>query len=551
MNNYPFISLTRKGENNSKIESAFNTLTGDFLDGWKVLNFGNAFVLSKDNKYLYYSKSGERIPISDISKSTKGVEVFIDSKSGKYGLRRGDDIIQPAKYKPGYCGPAWYKDCIILGDSISPDIKKSYTLFNADGEIIYSDSSVNTSFFISESCLLLTKYIGSYNTGNQSVLDFNGNEIDALRNLDLYEIAKGWLYIFNTPDGDKLYSMKSGKVYPAKHALVSGNIIRYDDGKNKYILNPTNEKLYGPYSLLGEYNDGLVKVEKGGHKYFVSENGKEFSIPDKWSVGEFSEGVCKITDENMVHGYIYNPLGYGNYRYNQKSVDSDKNTIMSLSNSAEDAFKNKEYGKAKDICFTIIMADPMNINALNNYAASIYNLGYYEEALSAIQKSLLLDAENEYALSLQKAALSKISQNASTQDENEYEEVSSSISIWEALGRFGEVLEQSLNRSGNGGTRQIHNTNTALSNTSTSLISNSNNSTSSSSLDYKSQYQNWERIAERHYNSITNMGSVSHSKYTHMKRSFREAQKEMARIRREAAKNGINIPQSRWETHNI
>lgn len=83
---------------------------------------------------------------------------------------------------------------------------------------------------------------------------------------------------------------------------------------------------------------------------------------------------------------------------------------------------------------------------------------------------------------------------------------------------------------------------------------------------YQSQYQRWENLAERHYNSITNTGlrsttnsgehngkagSMSASNYTQQKKAFRQAQREMARIRTKAAKEGVNIPQSKWKTATI
>lgn len=87
----------------------------------------------------------------------------------------------------------------------------------------------------------------------------------------------------------------------------------------------------------------------------------------------------------------------------------------------------------------------------------------------------------------------------------------------------------------------------------------------SSGGSYQTQYKRWENLAERHYNSITNTGaratvngehsgtagSMSPSNYTQQKKAFRQAQREMARIRTKAAKDGVNIPQSRWETATI
>ena len=90
---------------------------------------------------------------------------------------------------------------------------------------------------------------------------------------------------------------------------------------------------------------------------------------------------------------------------------------------------------------------------------------------------------------------------------------------------------------------------------------------SGSSGNYQSDYSKWETLAERHYNSLTNIGSsrtdsdgskngtagkdVSSGNYVSMKKSFREAQKQMARIRHKAAKAGITIAQSKWETATV
>lgn len=79
----------------------------------------------------------------------------------------------------------------------------------------------------------------------------------------------------------------------------------------------------------------------------------------------------------------------------------------------------------------------------------------------------------------------------------------------------------------------------------------------------ESQYRQWENRAKANYNSLTNLGStykkngkdvsgttgqgMSSSNYTQMKKSLREAQQEMKKIRQKASKSGINIPKSQYE----
>ena len=43
-------------------------------------------------------------------------------------------------------------------------------------------------------------------------------------------------------------------------------------------------------------------------------------------------------------------------------------------------------------------------------------------------------------------------------------------------------------------------------------------------------------------------GSMNTGNYVNMKKALREAQDEMAKIRRSASGAGVNIPQSKWET---
>lgn len=77
------------------------------------------------------------------------------------------------------------------------------------------------------------------------------------------------------------------------------------------------------------------------------------------------------------------------------------------------------------------------------------------------------------------------------------------------------------------------------------------------------QYKQWENRAKADYNSLTNLGarvkkdgkdaggttgqSMSSSNYTSMKKSLREAQSEMKKIRQKASKQGIKINKSEYE----
>lgn len=89
-------------------------------------------------------------------------------------------------------------------------------------------------------------------------------------------------------------------------------------------------------------------------------------------------------------------------------------------------------------------------------------------------------------------------------------------------------------------------------------------STQKSGGNYESMYRMWENRARSNYNSLTNLGtkvktkkgknvkgstrqSMNTTNYTSMKRSLREAQQSMSRIRREASSQGITIMKSEYE----
>ena len=92
-------------------------------------------------------------------------------------------------------------------------------------------------------------------------------------------------------------------------------------------------------------------------------------------------------------------------------------------------------------------------------------------------------------------------------------------------------------------------------------------SSSASNMNYLSQYQNWERRAKANYDSLVKLGysvkdkkgnrtggtgqRISSSNYTQMKKFLREAQREMQKIRLKAAKAGVSIQKSNWETATV
>lgn len=131
-----------------------------------------------------------------------------------------------------------------------------------------------------------------------------------------------------------------------------------------------------------------------------------------------------------------------------------------------------------------------------------------------------------------------------------------------------EEFNQKMDRIANIGTSIINSITTAISNPGNEQYASFglSDETAGGSGNYQAMYEKWERRAEKHYKSMTKSGRSKESKqeasgstgskmsggnFVAQKRSFREAQKEMKKIREKARKAGVIIEQSKWETATI
>lgn len=131
----------------------------------------------------------------------------------------------------------------------------------------------------------------------------------------------------------------------------------------------------------------------------------------------------------------------------------------------------------------------------------------------------------------------------------------SSLSAWsDALGVANSVFSPSNTPASSTTqftTSTVPNTNTSISGAQFEVNGISNESTSSkNSGNYEIMYRNWESRVESCYNSLMSASSTA-STYTSQKRSFNEAQRKMKGIRAEAARQGVIISPSSWETATV
>lgn len=552
---YPFLSLTKKEPRETH---TYNVATQTFYDNTCAFRVKDNYVLPFNGKLKVFDPQGEPVDESKFAQSSKGIEVFRNSTTGKYGLRnaRTKAVVVPAKYKSSnkWDNPLWIGDIVCLYDSLSPKEKFIETVFNSAGKQI---TKADSGFYISYNpdFICYTDF-NSGNPVNYRYFDYKGNENLSLKGTCCYDIAPGLYY---DSGNHRITDIRKGAtIENAKLGTVKDGMLRYSDiEKNcSFYKNLSTGAVFGPYDNAEDFNEGVAVASKNGKKIIVDKSGHEFIFPETIEIEGFlfSEGVIRAYDKDKsIYGYIYNPFGHGGWTYNQESGQISDYAYKNLINEAQALFDEGKYASAMNKYYQLMMLRPDDNTNFDNYACCLYNLGNYDEALTAVDVSIQYWPDNSYALNLRNKIVEAL---RTDNDENEDDTSSESYSVWDALGNFANALATTFG----GGQANAY----------TPYYGSGNISSQKSSVgggNYQSQYDNWERLAERHYNSLTNLGysstsssgkkhgsaggRVSSGNYIQMKRSLREAQSNMRRIRREAASNGVTITQSRWETATV
>lgn len=538
----------------------FSTYNFPFINNINILNGkrytgtiskkGDIFVIwnltEKGQNNLYFDKNGNELNTTSLSKSSKGL-VFFKGENDKYGFKNADTgkIITPPQYD-GAPFDIWIKDHIIVYTS------KGFALINANGKIVIEAGQLD----YQDDYILSLTFEPKMMSGLYSL---TGEEIIPTKYDYIFNIVDDW-YHCKSDDGDIAFNIKTKKTYSGKYFTYSDGMIKVsqEDGGYYYINPATGNRLADTYEYAHDFSEGLAVVTKEGDDYkrIIDKQGKmilreteDFKIEGNI----FSEGVI-ATSYKYDYCYMYNPLGHGDYVYNQRGATNK--TIDIWFKEGLDAMNKKRYSEAKEIFYRIIMNDPDNGMAINNYGVCLDNMGYKEEALEAFTMAFDINPDNKLAKNNMELTKKELLQQQE-QTETEAEE-SNSGTFWDALASFGNVLGQ---MAGNY-------TGQNADNSYSSGYSGYNNSSSSDNASsYQTQYSKWESIAERHYNSITNTGfrvrdrqgnrgggamqGMNSGNYVQMKKSFRDAQRQMRNIRNNAKRHGVTITQSKWETATI
>lgn len=521
----------------------------DGKDYGTIYKSGSAFHTPIWNTPVYYfDQDGYPIEKPKLI-SDKGLEVFSADK--KYGIRNASTkkvILQPIY---SYCeSQMWVDERVILGDGAN-----EYLIDGAGNIILKALGMLSFEYTPIGKFISLIKIEGrdSYT----SLYSLDGKNLVPPTNGYIEPLDFGWFICYNKGiTGNYMINAKTGRKYDGKYFSYSDGMIRVTDnnGKGCYYVNAeTGDRLPNNYETAYDFSEGLAVVTIDGKKSVIDKQGNQiFTEQDNFEIkgDKFSEGVLGVrSDYNNC--YVYNPYQDQNkYTYRQDGIKSKiSDRYFYLGN---EALKNKEYAKAKEYFYIIMMNDPQNSSAINNYGVCLNNLGYKEEALEAYQMATDIDPDNTIAKDNAKSLKEEI---------KVYKRENRSNTFWNALESFGNLLGQMSNALSGG------NSSYTPSNYSFGGDDLSGTSGNQSASYYQTQYAKWESLAERHYNSITNLGikvrdskgnrsgstlqSMGGGRYVQMKQQFREAQRQMRNTRLNAKNKGFTIPQSKWETATI
>lgn len=552
-NDYHFPFVDYYLPNNGR--ETINIQTGERFES--CVTKGGIAICDRDGINYYFTLEGEPIDKNKYKRSSKGVLIFQDAITQKYGFKSPNgDILIDAKYE--VYDDIWLDDRVIL--------------YNDDGEVVVNNqgkiilSNKNGRGFSSEG-----KYIWDEDDDNSSLTlyDSSGKKLSKFHGKRVYDTGHSeWFKIDIGNDKEIAYDARHNKQYKdVKYVTYKeGTIeIHKEDDTYYYYNADTGKEIAGPLENSWGFHEGLAVVKRVGAQYYevIDINGRILMRgSNKYRIAGnfFSEGVISVEEDN-VYNYIYNPLGHKDYVYNQSNY-SDR-TIAQWNKLGHEAFEKKQYATAKDYYYRVMMNDPTNVNAVINYGAALGNMGYYDEAIESCRIALDIDPDNQLAkdnlrINLDNKRKEEERQQQAVEEERE-ERSTKSSTFWDALGNFANILSSVA-----GGT-SVYQPYSSFSLDADYSPSYSNSG--GSNHDYQSEYNRWANLAQRHYNSLTNLGyrvkhkdgsrsggtlsSMSGSKYVQMKKSLRDAQHEMQRIRRKAAQNGVTITPSTWETATV
>lgn len=537
-----------------------STFTFPYIMGVNVLNGkrynnirinGNYFtqvnVTEKGLTETYFDKFGNIIYPKELV-SSKGIELFSNpSNNFIYGFRdsKTKKVIVPPTYN-GVFTKIWTNDRMIL------EKQGKLVLLNEYGKEISFE--IAPKGFIPQ---FHKKFIAIYGDSYE-IYDYSGKYITSTKNFnEVKDDDNNWISIEGSSK-NYIYNLIRGTKVEGIYCSCSDNMIKMRNENDLffYVDAKTGRKLDIIARYAADFSEGLAQITSiEGNSKIIDKNGNTvltFNEDFRCTGKKFSEGVLGVYKTGAGFCYMYNPIRKSQIPYNQKYGNKyiqDKWFDLGMK-----YLNSKKYAEAKEYFYRVMMNDPQNSPAINNYGVCMERMGFKDEAIELYKIAVDIDPENETARKNIEILNQK---DISVEDSNK----NRSNTFWNALESFGNLLGQMSNTL-SGGSSDYMPSNYSFGGDN---LSEANGSTSTNY--YQTQYAKWESIAERHYNSITNLGikvrdskgnragstlqSMGGGRYVQMKQQFREAQRQMRNTRLNAKNKGITIAQSKWETATI
>ena len=430
---FPFASLYIEGGQSKTI----NLLTG------RLYNFGNKqsgtdyyYVVTGDGTKEYYREGNYEEPLSDIELKTHPSGTILYEDDNGWGIKKNDKTILEPIYS---CYPQmWLGDFVCLSKKDNNNNDWSYIFDYRGKEIIKYKEGENMSYSpIVNGFIEITKK--NNDDRNYGLMDAKGKILLQPIYGYVVHLKENWFEILGEDRESVVYNALTNRKYNGSIMNVNKNdliYILYEGGKYGYLNTKTGNFTGFIYTSCEEFVEGIGHAYSfGGDDVLLNEdlrtimNSNNSEIHIQGNCGEGVVKVCKFSPN--IYGYIYNPLGHGNYVYN--NANAQKIRCKYMFDRGLGLFNKQKYVKAKDLFYQVMVLEPNNYEAIENYAACLNNMGYYDEAIQAHR--MALDVNPNYELAAQNLEISLNNKNRPVQTTN-------SGTFWDALATFGKLAGQ-------------------------------------------------------------------------------------------------------------
>lgn len=436
---YPFAIVSLKNEDTKSI----NLINGRVY--WLVSYYGVSkcfSVTTHEGPTEYFSDDNFEESLSEMEMRTHHSGAILYKGDSGWGVKKGNQILIEPIYS---CyPPMWSGNLLLLSKKDNSDQIWHYIFDYKGKEIVKFKEDYITSYIpITKDIIQITSKTdeGTY----YGLMDSKGKVLLQPNNKYLSHIIDNWFEVTDANDESFIFYTMTQKKYFGSIMYKNDNVFTLRDNMKFGYLNTKTGNYTGlVFDRCSEFKDGVGVVCKslGGDDFILDENFKIImsnADSDMLFYGFCGEGVIKASKylgnsskgSSFAYGYIYNPLGHGNYVYN--NANAQKIRCKDMFDRGLTLFNKRKYVKAKDLFYQVMVLEPNNYEAIENYASCLNNLGYYDEAIQAHR--MALDVNPNYELAAKNLEISLNNKNRPVQTTN-------SGMFWDALATFGKLAGQ-------------------------------------------------------------------------------------------------------------